>query len=164
MHGFPEARFVIVGDGSLENDLKELSKRLRVQEYVRFVGFIPHLEIPKLMNLADVYVSTSLSDTFSVSTIEAMACSKPVVIADIPGTEEWVKPGRNGYLFPKRNYHALAERIKCLLDDSQLAKEIGRNNREVAEARADFSISMKQIYDIYLQLVEIKRMRREFAQ
>ena len=152
---FPEVRFLIKGNGSLENELKELSKKLNIQEYVRFVGFVPYCEIPGFINMADIYVSTSLSDDGAISNIEAMACSKPIVVADIPATREWVKDGWNGLLFPKQDHHALAERIKYLFANPELANNMGKRSRQITEARADVSRSMEEISSIYSSVTGI---------
>jgi len=153
INSFPEARFLIIGKGSLENYLKELVNKYKIDKYIRFVGYIENSEMPEYLNLADIYISTSLYDTFSISTLEAMACAKPVVVTDIPGTEEWIKDFKNGLLFEKQNHNDLAEKIEFLLDNNYLSKEMGENNRRIVEQKADvlnFMNNIDQTYSILL--------------
>ena len=63
--------------------------------------------MPAYLNAADIYVSTSLSDGTSLSLLEAMACSLPVVVTDIPANKEWITDGHNGFLCCRKN------RVSC---------------------------------------------------
>jgi len=120
LEDYSNTYFLIVGDGALRQKLKELAHNLGVTENVRFVGLLRNDEVPKFLGVSDVYVSTSLSDTTSVSLLEAMACELPVVVTDLEGNREWIEDGENGFLFPKRDFRALAERESA--DDVQKIK------------------------------------------
>ena len=77
-------RFILVGKGSLENELKKLVKDLEIDNFVNFTGFIDNQLLPSLISSSDIYVSTSLSDAgIAASTAEAMSCEVPVVISDL---------------------------------------------------------------------------------
>ena len=88
----PDAKFVIVGGGPEEENIKRLSLTLKVTESIRFTGKIPNTDLPKYLTSVDVYISTSLSDAgIAASTAEAMACGLPVVITDSGENGEWLK-------------------------------------------------------------------------
>jgi len=113
----PDAKFVIAGQGPEEDYLKELTKSLGVSDSARFVGWIAHDELPSYLALADVYVSTSVSDGAPPSTLEAMACELPVVVTDSGEHRNWIKDGVNGFIVPMRSPEALASRIIYLLEN-----------------------------------------------
>jgi len=150
---FPEANFIIVGSGRHQNSLKELANKHNVSEFIHFLGFIPNSDISKLINISDIYISTSLYDTFSISTLEAMACSKPVIVTDLPGTDEWIKDGWNGLVFPKKDHFVLAEKIEYLMANPKIAEDMGRRNREIVEKKANILDSIKEIQKIYKELI-----------
>jgi glycosyltransferase involved in cell wall biosynthesis len=146
--------FLIVGDGTLRRRLEELAYKLGVTENVRFVGSVSNREMPKFLGVSDIYVSTSLSDTRSVSLLEAMACGLPVVVTDLEGNRECVKEGVNGFVFPKRGFKALAEKIVYLLREKDIRRKFGVVNRSIAEKEADYETEMRKMEKLYKELIE----------
>ena len=110
----PDAKFIIAGDGEQKEYVMNLAKSLNVFHATRFVGWIPNEELPKYLSSSDVYVSTSISDSFAVSTLEAMACELAPVITDIGDNKRWIKDGENGFIVPTKEniYIELVERYK----------------------------------------------------
>ena len=87
-----DAKFVIIGEGEQKDYLIGLAKSLNIFDATRFIGWIPHDELPKYLSSSDVYVSTSLSDEgISISTQEAMACKLAAVITDVADNKRWIK-------------------------------------------------------------------------
>jgi len=77
----PDTKFLIAGDGSEKESLEREVKKLNLNSSVRFLGRVPHEEMPDLLAHADIYVSTSLYDGTSVSLLEAMASGAfPIVL------------------------------------------------------------------------------------
>ena len=81
---YPNTRIILVGDGPLRSELEQLTVNLGIRDYVYFAESIPNDKMPEYFNSADIYLSCSLSDGTSLSLLEAMACSLPVVTTDIP--------------------------------------------------------------------------------
>lgn len=150
----PHTYFLIIGDGPLRSQLKELAYELGVTENVRLVGFLKPNEVPKFLGISDIYVSTSLSDTTSVSLLEAMACGLPVVVTDLDGNREWVENGANGFLFHQGDCRALAEKIVFLIRDEDIRKKFGVVNRRIVEKKGDYEKEMKKMKELYEKLVE----------
>jgi len=151
---FPKAKFIIVGKGSEEERLKNLVKSLRVEESVRFIGFIPNDDLPRYLRAADVYVSTSLSDAgIATSTAEAMACGLPVVITNTGENEKWFEDGEGGYLIPIKNPEILAQKLIYLMKNENLRKESGRINRRIIEERNNYHKEMVKMEKIYKYLI-----------
>ena len=151
----PEASFVIIGKGSEEDRLKELAKALKISERVRFIGWVPHDELPRYLNSADVYVSTALSDAgIAASTAEAMACGLPVIITDFGDNRKWVEDGVNGFLIPLRAPEVLASRIIHLLKHEDDRKKFGQANRQIIEERNNWAKEMEKMGHLYQELIE----------
>lgn len=153
----PETKFVIAGQGSLRHYLEDLADSLQVADSVKFVGLIPHDELPQYLASSDLYVSTSLSDGTSNSLLEAMASSLAPVVTDIPANRLWIDDGENGALFPVSEPENLAARIVHLLKRDELRKKFGEMNTEIARQRAEHQMEMKKLEKLYSDLVERRR-------
>lgn len=149
-----QAKFLILGSGSLESKLKQMVKDLGVLNSVHFVGQSSYDKIPQYLKSADIYVSTSLLDSSSVSLQEAMACGLPVVVTDVPSNKEWINDGWNGYVSQRKDSKALATRIIALLSDEEKQKLFGKRNREIAEEKSDQEKCMEKMENIYKDLIE----------
>lgn len=142
----PEARIIVVGAGSEEDKLKDLSQSLDVSSGVIFVGRVPNHDLPRFLRSADVYVSTALSDGgLSASTAEAMACGLPVVVTDFAENGRWVQDGVNGYMFPVRDSQDLAHKLVGLLKDPELRRSLGRAGRQTVESRLSYQSEMSRM-------------------
>jgi glycosyltransferase involved in cell wall biosynthesis len=150
----PNTYFLIVGEGTLRHQLEELACKLGVARSVRFVGSVSNREMPKFLGASDIFVSTSLSDTRSVSLLEAMACGLPAVVTDLEGNKECVKEGENGFLFPKGDFKALAEKIIYLLRDEDTRRRFGVVNRQYVEKEGSYEEEMRKMEKLYKGLVE----------
>ena len=153
----PETKFVIAGQGSRRHYLEDLAGSLQVADSVKFVGLIPHDELPQYLASSDVYVSTSLSDGTSNSLLEAMASSLAPVVTDIPANRLWIDDGKNGALFTVSEPEFLAARIVHLLKRNELRKKFGEMNTEIARQRAEHQVEMKKLEKLYSDLVKRRR-------
>jgi glycosyltransferase involved in cell wall biosynthesis len=107
----------IVGQGSLENSLSLLINKYGLQDNVILAGGNkPREEIALWMNACDVFVLPSLSESFGIVQIEAMACGKPVVATRNGGSEEIVIDDRLGILVEPRDSEGLARAIFMVLN------------------------------------------------
>jgi len=154
----PNTYFLIVGKGTLRHQLEELACKLGVAENVRFVGSVSNMEIPKFLGVSDIYVSASLSDTRSVSLLEAMAYGLPVIVTDLEGNRECVKEGVNGFLFPKGDFKALGEKIIYLLRDEDTRRRFGAISRRYVEKEGSYEDEMRKMEKLYKELVEAYRI------
>lgn len=110
----PDAILVLAGKGEDENALKSQAERLGVADRVRFLGAVPHGELPVLLNAADVFVLPSASEGLANAWVEALACGTPVVTTPIPGAQELITDPAWGRLVP-RDGAAIAEAVSDLL-------------------------------------------------
>jgi len=149
----PKIKFMLMGRGSHEKELKQLVKKLNLEPNVIFLARVLNDEIPDYLRLADVYVSTSLSDAgIASSTAEAMACELPVVVTDFGENRKWVESGENGFVIPVKSPEILAEKIIYLLKNNEVGKQFGRISREVIKEKNDYYGEMSKVEKIYNQL------------
>jgi glycosyltransferase involved in cell wall biosynthesis len=149
----PQVRFVIAGDGVQRDYLENLAASLGASQNINFVGYVLHDELPGYLASADIYVSTSLSDSASLSLQEAMACELAPVVTDLPGNREWVTDGGNGFLIPADSVQLLAERIVYLIKNREVRERFGREGREIIKARAEYEEEMSRMEIIYQEQI-----------
>jgi glycosyltransferase involved in cell wall biosynthesis len=131
-----KAKLIIAGDGSQRGKLENLASQIGIREQTQFIGAVPHEKVPDLLASADVYLSASLSDSTSVSLLEAMAAGAYPIVSDIPGNREWIKDGVNGSVVPIGDPLTLADKIVQALRSDELRKTAAKNNLELITKRA----------------------------
>jgi glycosyltransferase involved in cell wall biosynthesis len=151
---FPNAKFIIKGFGSEERNLKKLADKLDITRYVLFKGKISFSEMPVYLSSADIYVSTAIADSTSVSMLEAMASSLPIITTSIPANKEWIKDNWNGLLFKPSDYEELAEKIIILLGDADMCNMFGERNRRIVSVRAQWSKTLDILEATYKKVCE----------
>lgn len=148
----PEARFVLTGDGPLEDELKKLAASLGVENYVHFLGW--RQDARKILADYDIFVQTSLWEGLSISILEAMAAQKQIVVSDIKGNNELIKNEVTGLLFPPKDSKALAQKIIFLLDHPEQARKMAENARKEVAEKYDIKNISARIETLYLNLFE----------
>jgi len=100
--------YVVVGDGELKNEFKELSKGL---DNIHQIDFIPHEQLPKVYSDADLYIAPSNIEVLNYTTLEAMACGLPMICSDVGGMKELINE-KVGFLLPKDDIGIWIKKIK----------------------------------------------------
>ena len=104
-----------------------------MRDRVDFVGSVAHHELPYFYAAADVCVMPSYSESFGLVGLEAQACGCPVVASDVSGLRSVVRDEVTGYLVDGDDPADYAERIGRLLDDPELAQQMGRRGQLLAQ-------------------------------
>lgn len=133
-------KLIIVGDGPAKNDLIKLSKQLGLNERVSFTGFIDREKLPDFFQIADVFVSASLSETYSMTVTESLSSSVPVVLREDACYFDRITHGENGLMAKSDNEFADAlldlitkpEKLK-MLKENCMPKENGLTS--IAQAK-----------------------------
>jgi glycosyltransferase involved in cell wall biosynthesis len=123
----PNARFVWVGVGPMEDDLRRKAGRMGLNGTIIFTGFRP--DAPRLMRAFDLFALPSLHEGLPIALVEAMTLGKPVVVTDAGGIPEVVQDGKQGYMVPSGDPVALADRIVAVLGDAPLRRRMGEEAR-----------------------------------
>ncbi len=157
MKAFENARFVVTGEGPLRKSIEQLAGDLGLSEHIEFRGEISHREMPELLGMADVFVSTSPSDGNNISLNEAMACGAFPVATDIPANRAWVESGKNGLLYPCRDVDQLADRIIEALQRPDWRQSVMSQNRDIIHSKASWANSMAKMESHYRRLLQEQR-------
>lgn len=147
-------RLIIVGEGELKEVYRDLASQFKLHLKTIFAGYVSNDDLPKYYNLADVVVLPSVdkSEAFGLTLIEAMACSKPVVGADLPGVRSVITEKMDGLLVKPRDAKELAARINFFLNDPGTSVEFGKAGRRKVLLKYDWRKIGQQINELYKQL------------
>ncbi len=110
----------------------------------------------------DVYVLPSLTETTSLSTMEAMSCGIPVITTPVGSIPEYVQDGFNGFLFPRKDPKTLSEKIEILINNPKLRKKLGENARKTIIKHHKLDNTIKEIKNVLkiFSGVELNELRR----
>jgi len=142
----PNCRVVIIGDGPEENHLKELACRLQVQSKVDFLGRIE--DVGKILPIYDLFVNTSHSEGTSMTIVEAMSCSLPIVASAVGGNVELLDQS-NGVLFEPGNKDEFEEIVLDLIKDTSRLERMGYESRKKVERNLSIERAVEQYENLY---------------
>jgi len=147
-----KAELIIVGDGVLQDELKNYVRIKKLSRKVIFLG--RRFDIPELLSASDIFVMTSFHEGLPKSMMEAMAMAKPVVAYNIRGVRDLVIDGETGFLVSFRDVKSLAEKILFLYEHPDVCKEMGRKGRERIGQEFSLNIIMEQMKNLYTEILE----------
>jgi D-inositol-3-phosphate glycosyltransferase len=159
-----DVRLLILGEDSKDGDesekdrLKAAASALGVRDGVDFLGSVAHHELPFFYSAADVCVMPSYSESFGLVGLEAQACGRPVVGSDVSGLRSVVRDEVTGYLIHGHEPGAYAERIGRLLDNPELAQQMGRRGRLLAQ-RFSWNRTADMLEELFDEVVERAQVR-----
>jgi glycosyltransferase involved in cell wall biosynthesis len=145
---------VIAGEGTQKNRLIEFTKDLKMEEWVQFKGELSRKDLMDCYRDSDIYVSTSLSDSTSVSLLEAMALGLIPIVTDTPGNREWIEDKKNGFLFPIYDHQALAKQILYAINKFTDCIDFREKNISLVKEKATWEDNMEAVETEFLRLVE----------
>lgn len=128
---FPTLKYMIIGDGPLREKLEELIKQYGLTDKISLPGWFPRDEIVKWLNNAHIFVHPSITSSGNCQEgipnvlMEAMATGLPIIGTNHGGIPELVEDGISGFLVPEKNICLLAEKIRYLIKNNTLWKQMG---------------------------------------
>ena len=155
-YGIDAALLVVGGDaqpggrdGAELARLRALARTLGIAGHVRFAGQQPRAALRLWYGAADVFATAPWYEPFGITPVEAMACARPVVGADVGGIKSTVVDGATGFLVPARDPQALAARLARLRRDPPLARTMGEAGLRRAYRHYTWRTVARQVAAIY---------------
>ncbi len=142
---YPNLVLEIVGEGEAREELEKQARSLNLGSRINFKGLVPHGELPRVYNSADLFVLPSLNEGMSNTLLEALASGLPIIATKTGGSEELVKEGKNGFVVAMKNSGDLANKIERLIQNKELREEMGRESRKKAEAMSWEEVTKKYL-------------------
>lgn len=146
-NGPGEVLVLIVGEGKDRSRLEQLILELNLDRHVKLLGLRD--DIINLMKFSDVMVMPSHYEGLSLAMIEAMACGLPVIASNVPGLKDHIDHGRNGLLFPAKDYEKLASCIFDLANNKELRTLLSENAYGTFTKKYDMRRNIKPLDDLF---------------
>jgi glycosyltransferase involved in cell wall biosynthesis len=150
---FPDVVYIIAGNEGSDEAVRARARDRGVEAACRFVGRIPHAELPTYLTASHVYLTVPSVDATAVSLLEAMATGTAIVCSDLPSATEWIHDGETGRVVPPRDIEALARVTTELLGDDEERRRLGARAVDLVRAGADHRKNMARVGEIYRTLV-----------
>ncbi len=148
-------KFLIVGGGSLEDELRERVRRYGLSDRVIFTGFTPN--VSAYLNMVDVNVNASESEAMSLSILEAMSLAKPIIATDVGGNGELIQDGITGLLVGYSDSSSLAYSMQKFAESPELMLRLGKNAKASFEKSYTAQIMTASLEKIYREVLEHDR-------
>lgn len=155
---FPRARLVIAGDGVDKPVMEQLADRLGLADRVEFLGWVQPEQVYFHINQASVVLMPSREpETFGLVALQGMQMARPVIASHVRGLNELVRHGETGLLVEPGNPVSLAGAMRRLLNDSQLAEQMGWAGLRLAETAYGWENCVNRYEEIYISLLSRQR-------
>ncbi len=131
-----DVQLVIAGKGAWKKNMMALAQNLGLGGKVHFTGFLPQEDLPSVLNSIDIFAMPSQAELLSISTLQAMACSRPILAANAVALPELVTDEINGLLFKPGDVADAARCMQWFADHPERWSGMGAASLEKARAHS----------------------------
>ena len=143
----PHSELVIAG--TLDPAMKPILAKYEGK--FTYLPTLPRLDLVKLYNRSSVFVLPSLSDSFSLATLEAMACGLPVIVSRETGIADLIADGRQGFVVPSRDVESIREKLHFLYETPDIRRAMG-SEASIAARRQTWDRYAEEAVGIYKRI------------
>ncbi|MBA7651677.1 N-acetyl-alpha-D-glucosaminyl L-malate synthase [subsurface metagenome] len=143
-------KFLIVGGGSLQKQYEKSASPF--SDNITFLGF--RNDVPKLMNIAHIFVLTSLSEGAANVVMEASASGLPVVATAVGEVPKIVPDGETGMLVKPKDVNGLVTKIETIINNPALGKKMGEAGRRRVEQKYSWEIICEKLERAYQEVID----------
>ena len=147
----PKIKYIICGIGPRLDFLQKLSKKLKIENRVQFIG--QRYDIGEILKVSDIFTHPSKREGLGIAPIEAMAAKLPIITSSVQGLKDFSINGKTGYCIGPNDISGYEEAIKKLLSNPDLRKSMGEYNMKAVEkysidkSTSDMEIIIKQLVE-----------------
>lgn len=150
---FKKCKFLIVGNGSQEDEIKYLIKKMNLEKYFIFTGF--KKDVYEIYPLIDTFFLPSLYEGLPMVLLEAIAFNKNIVTMDVGSISEIIKDKYSGYLIESGNYKKFIEALEeCYISDYKINRKYKENAYKIVEKKYDIKNYVDKLEKIYLKILD----------
>ena len=151
---FPEARFVLLGDGRRKSEFQQAASAAGVSSEFFFLG--RRNDVAEILSVCDIAILPSAAEGMPNAVLEYLATGLPTVASAVGGIVEVIEDGVTGLLTAPGDPEALAGALVRLLGDPDFANRIGRNGSELVKRKFSFERLITEIDNLYDELLQAK--------
>jgi glycosyltransferase involved in cell wall biosynthesis len=148
----PNARLLLVGDGSLREPFKAKLSTMGLADKVVFTGLLPPHDVPRHIGIMDCLAHLSTREALSRALPQALAAGRPVLAYDFDGADEICLEGETGFLIRTGEVEVVADRLLRLFSDHGLRERFGKRGREFVFENFSVQRLVDSQHELYLRL------------
>ena len=149
---YPNLRLTIVGEGELKPEYQSFISKNELENIVTIKDFMPHHELVREYYESDIFVLSSLKETFGIVLVEAMACGVNVIGSQTDGASAIINDGINGLVYNNNDLDDLCKKIQFLLDNPH--KRVEFKEQGFLKAK-EYDNKHNEVYQIYLKAIMV---------
>lgn len=153
----PDIHLKMLGDGVEMENLQKRIEALGLQHRIQLAGRQSIEEVFRQLEKSYALILPSYHESQGIVLMEANLAGKPTLGSDVPGINEMIAPGKNGYLFPAGNPAAMAKAINQLFENPTEAARLGAWGREWVMANFSWEKIAREVEEVYEQVTLGKR-------
>ncbi len=141
-----DAKLLIVGTGTLESELKQLTKSLKLENSIIFTGAIPNAQLPEYYASADLFIAPSIEaksgdkEGLPVTLMEAASSGSVIIATDLAGNKDLIQDKTNGFLVRQEDSREISQAISAALLSGSKLSNLKKNSRTKAVSKFDWKV------------------------
>ncbi len=159
VQAYDHARLLLIGDGPERETLQELVTHINICDCVKFTGMMPYEKIPAYLQMADAFVTASVSEVHPLTVVEAMAAGLPVLGIRSPGIGDTIRDGESGYLVAQEDMASFTAKMVRLVREDDYRRQMGETAR-LAAAEYDIERTTVMMEERYRKVVDLVKSRK----
>ncbi len=145
-------KFLIIGGGSLETELKLKAKGYRLEARAIFLGHIEPERVPQYLTISDIFIRPSLSEGLGNVFLEAMAVGVPVIATPVGGIPDFLKNRETGLFCAVNNPQSIAEKVMEYINNPDQTDKIVKNAQKLVRENYDWNLIAEKMKSIFEEL------------
>jgi 1,2-diacylglycerol 3-alpha-glucosyltransferase len=150
---YDNVHLLIVGSGPEEDNLMDRVRHMGITDHVHFTGMVPYDEVPSFLEMADVFVTASITEVHPLSVIEAMAAGLPVLGIKSPGVGDTIQDGLTGYLVADADLASFTAKMVRMVVDQELRIRMSEQARQASHVY-HIAHTSRVMLDIYQKVIQ----------
>jgi len=129
--GYHDYTLIVIGDGEQRQELENWTRNHKLENRVRFEGWVKYGNLGQYFDNIDVFIFPTLEDIWGMVVLEAMLFGKPIMCSKYAGVSEMICPSENGYIFDPYNCQEIADLMRDFIDNPALISSMGLKSEEM---------------------------------
>jgi len=144
---FPNTKLIIVGDGPLEDECRQLINELNLQDRIELAGYQKNSKA--YYKIFDIFLLSSHYEGLPYALLEAMIMGIPSVGTDVVGIKDLIVHGETGYLAKEEDHVGFAKAVINLLENPALLSAFSENAKRITKTNYNFNDGIKEYQEFY---------------
>jgi len=150
---FPDITLIIAGDGPHRENLERLVNNLKLQDNIKFVGFVTEKEKMKLLSSSQALVFPSLCEGFGLVILESFSCSRPVIVSNVRPLSDIIDDKKDGLIIESTDENGWADAMTYFILNQANSLEMGKAGKKKLESIYNQEITINKVESMYKEVI-----------